>query len=87
MGRFFAHEFESQRVYCCATCDTSLAPAESLVSKVKLDRGRQGAEQEAGGEKRRGFLFPGKANERSRERESRRRHAEKRQATTTERSP
>ena len=39
MGRFFCVEFDSQRVYCCASCGTSLAPAESLVSKVSRDRG------------------------------------------------
>lgn len=39
MGRFFSVEFDSQRVYCCASCGTSLAPAESLVSKVSGDRG------------------------------------------------
>ena len=63
MGRFFCVEFDSPRVYCCASCGTSLAPAESLVSKVGKDRGSKDArEKESGREKKRDrghfFAFP-----------------------------
>lgn len=58
MGRFFSVEFDSQRVYCCASCGTSLAPAESLVSKVSRDRDERENERGRMRKRRtRSFLF------------------------------